>query len=170
MHLPRSFVRLYRPVSLAAFALVGCTAALYAAAAMAIETPPLPASEHAAAVTPATREAEQWLKLLDAGRFEDSWNDAADVFRQGVTRDEWVAQLGAMRGLLGKTVMRELRTTDFSTSVRGGPTGEYVTVAYLTQFEKAPPALETIITARGTDGNWHIAGYNIGAPPPTPAR
>jgi len=153
-----------------AIAALAIATGLYGASVMAVETPPVSAGELAAAVGPATSAAEQWLKLLDTGRFDDSWSDAADVFRQAVTREDWTAQLASMRGTLGKTVMRLLKTSDFSTTVRGGPSGEYVTLTYLTQFEKAPPALETIITARGTDGSWRIAGYNIGAPPPERGR
>jgi len=163
--------RLQTLVRVAAFAAGTALAIAVASPAAAIDTPPVAAGEQAGATGPATSAADKWLKLLDAGRFDESWSDAADVFREGVTRDEWVAQLGAIRTRVGRTLIRELKTADFSSSVRGAPSGEYVTVIFLTQFEKAPPALETVITTRAADGNWHIAGYNIGAaPPPDPPR
>src|SRR5437763_5297842 len=83
-------------------ALATALAIASASQAAAIDAPPVAPGEQAAATAPATRQADQWLKLLDAGRFDESWSDAAEVFREGVTRDDWVAQLGAMRGRLGR--------------------------------------------------------------------
>ena len=67
---------------------------------------------------------------------------------------------------LGKTTMRELKTAQFSTTVRGAPlTGEYVTISYLTKFASAPLATETLIVSKEADGVWRIAGYNIAKAP-----
>ena len=118
------------------------------------------------AVTAATEATDHWLAIVDAGRFADSWKDTAGVFKLGVTETEWVTELEAIRGRLGKTTMRELKTAQFSTTVRGAPlTGEYVTISYLTKFANAPIAAETLIVSKETDGEWRIAGYNIGKAP-----
>lgn len=118
------------------------------------------------AVSAATQASEHWLAVLDAGNFGDSWKGAASVFKLGVTESEWVGELENMHSKLGKTTMRELKGAQFSTTIRGAPmTGEYVTVSYMTKFANAPLAMETLIVSKEADGEWRIAGYNIGKAP-----
>jgi hypothetical protein len=119
-----------------------------------------------AAVTEATRATDSWLAAIDAGKFADSWKDAAEVFRLGRTENDWNADLAAIRAQLGQTTTRELRGATYSTRLRGAPaTGQYVTVTYLTKFANAPLALEVLVVSREHDGEWRIAGYYIGNPP-----
>jgi Protein of unknown function (DUF4019) len=114
------------------------------------------------AVTAATDAANRWLVAVDAGKFAESWTSAAEVFKLGVKENDWVVDLDAIRSKLGKTVIRELKTARFSTTVRGAPlTGEYVTITYLTKFAFAPLATETLVVSKEPDGEWRIAGYNI---------
>ncbi len=88
------------------------------------------------------------------------------MIKLGVTETEWVADLDAIRGQVGKTTMRELKNAQFSTTVRGAPsTGEYVTLKYLTKFAQAPLATETLVVMKEADGVWRIAGYNIAKAP-----
>ena len=118
------------------------------------------------AVKAATEATNRWLAIVDAGNLADSWRDTAAVIKLGVTETDWVVDLNAIRGKVGKTTMRELKTAQFSTTVRGAPlTGEYVTISYLTKFASAPLATETLIVSKEADGVWRIAGYNIAKAP-----
>jgi len=118
------------------------------------------ASDRAAAVTAAKEQATQWLNALDAGRHAESWNDAAAVMKEGRNQQDWIREVANPRESFGKSVMRELQRAEFSTTVRGAPSGEYVTVIYLTQFANAPPVYETILLTL-EDNRWRIAGYSI---------
>ncbi len=81
-------------------------------------------------------------------------------------QEDWVADLGGIHAQLGKSTMRELKTAQYSTTLRGAPTrGDYVTLTYLTKFANAPLASETLIVSKEADGAWRIAGYNIGKAP-----
>jgi hypothetical protein len=118
------------------------------------------------AVKAATEATNRWLAIVDAGNLADSWRDTAAVIKLGVTETDWVVDLNAIRGKVGKATMRELKTAQFSTTVRGAPlTGEYVTISYLTKFASAPLATETLIVSKEADGVWRIAGYNIAKAP-----
>jgi uncharacterized protein DUF4019 len=119
------------------------------------------------AVAAATHEASQWLDALDAHRYDESWADAAAVMREGRTEGDWIHDVGTPRDALGKPLMRELKRAEYSTQVRGAPEGKYVTAAYLTQFSKAPPVLETILLTL-QDSQWRIAGYSVGLAPQSP--
>jgi len=117
-------------------------------------------------VSAATLASDHFLAVIDAGNFGESWKGAAEVFKLGVSQADWITDLEAIHAKLGKTTMRELKTTQFSTTLRGAPaTGEYVTVSYLTKFANAPLATETLIVSKEADGEWRIAGYNIGKAP-----
>ncbi len=116
------------------------------------------------AVAAATHEAVQWLDSLDAHRYGESWSDAAEVMHAGRTQEDWVREVGTPRESLGKPLMRELEHAEYSTQVRGAPEGNYVTAAYITQFSKAPPVIETILLTL-QDGRWRIAGYSINLAP-----
>ncbi len=118
------------------------------------------------AVSAATLASDHFLAVIDAGNFGESWKGAAEVFKLGVSQADWISDLEAIHAKLGKTTMRELKSTQFSTKLRGAPsTGEYVTVSYLTKFANAPLATETLIVSKEADGEWRIAGYNIGKAP-----
>jgi len=128
-------------------------------------------TDRSSAVTAATEEATHWLATLDEHHFSDSWSAAAAVMKEGRTEKDWVEDIAGSREMLGKTVMRQLRHAEYASSVRGAPEGSYVTAEYLTQFSKAPPALETLLLTR-EEGRWRIAGYSIGRAPeqePPPA-
>ena len=118
------------------------------------------------AVAAATEATDHWLAIVDAGKFADSWQSTAKVFKLAITESAWAGDLDSIRGKLGKATMRELKTAQFSTTLRGAPsTGEYVTISYLTKFANAPLALETLVVSKESDGEWRIAGYNIGKAP-----
>lgn len=124
-------------------------------------------ADHAAEVTAATEQAARWLDTLDAGRYDECWNSLAPVMQQGRTLQDWTADVSAPRERFGKPILHELQRAEFSTVVRGAPTGNYVTVAYVSQFANAPPVLETILLTL-EDGHWRIAGYSAGAAPEAP--
>jgi hypothetical protein len=150
-----------------------CRSALLAVLGLAAVLAGTPAAaddeaDRAAAVTAAKEEATHWLDALDAGRHAESWNDAAAVMKERRNQQEWIRDVATPRESLGKSVMRELQRADFSTEVRGAPSGKYVTVVFLTQFAKAPPVHETILLTL-EDTHWRIAGYSIERAPETTA-
>jgi hypothetical protein len=125
-------------------------------------------ADHAAEVTAATEQAAHWLDALDAGRYDEGWSSLATVMTQGRTVDDFKADISGPREALGKPISRELRHAEFSTTVRGAPTGNYVTVSYLSQFSNAPPVFETILLTL-EDRRWRIGGYSVAAAPEAPA-
>jgi hypothetical protein len=143
--------------------IVGLAAALAWIPARA-DTP----ADHAAEVTVATEQAAHWLDALDAGRYDEGWSGLATVMKQGRTLDDFKADISGPREQLGKPILRELRHAEFSTTVRGAPTGNYVTVSYLSQFSNTPPVLETVLLTL-EDRRWRIGGYSVGGAAEAPA-
>ena len=124
-------------------------------------------AEHAAEVAAATEQATRWLAALDAGRYAEGWNDLATVMKQGRTEQDWTADVSGPRESFGKPIRRDLQRAEFSAVVRGAPTGNYVTVSYLSQFSATPPVLEAILLTL-ENGSWRIAGYSVGTAPEAP--
>ncbi len=84
--------------------------------------------------------------------------------KEGRNQQDWIREVANPRESFGKSVMRELQRAEFSTTVRGAPSGKYVTVIYLTQFANAPPVYEAILLTL-EDDRWRIAGYSIDRAP-----
>jgi len=109
----------------------------------------------------AEASARAWLGAVDAGKYGQSWDEAAALFRAAITRPEWEAALEKVRRPLGKLVSRKLRGAKFMTEIPNAPAGEYVVLQYDTGFENAPGKTETITPMKEKDGAWRVSGYYI---------
>ena len=105
--------------------------------------------------------AESWLKLTDAGDAGGSWDQAAKLFKEAVTREQWEKALAGARPALGKVVSRKVASRQYTESVPGAPDGKYVVIQYETEFEKKKSAVETITPTADPDGAWRVSGYFI---------
>lgn len=54
----------------------------------------------------ARKSAEQWLSLIDADKYLESWNTAAEYFQAAVSQEQWNRTLNAVRKPLGSLVSR----------------------------------------------------------------
>ena len=109
----------------------------------------------------AVKAALEWLALVDAGRYDHSWEAAARLFKAAVTKEQWRASLGAYRKPLGQLITRTLQSKTYATSLPGAPDGEYVVIQYATRFENKKTAIETITPMLDQDGRWRVSGYFI---------
>ena len=109
----------------------------------------------------AVQSALDWLKVVDAGEYGTSWENAAEFFKNAVAKDAWEQQLKAGRAPLGKVKSRELGLCQYRTSVPGAPDGKYVIVQFKTSFDNKEAAVETITPLLDKDGKWKVSGYFI---------
>ena len=103
---------------------------------------------------------EKWLALLDRGEYSKAWDDCAQLFRQRVTREQWVDSMPSTRAPFGAMQSRNVEIAGYKSSLPGAPDGQYVTVRYRTSFEKKENA-EEVITLAFEDGLWRPTGYSI---------
>ena len=109
----------------------------------------------------AQQSAESWLALVDAGKYGDSWDQAATIFKGAVTKADWQTKVGAVRAPLGKLVSRKVKSAQFSKTLPGAPDGEYVVIQYDSTFEHKQSAVETVVAMLDKDGQWRVSGYFI---------
>jgi hypothetical protein len=109
----------------------------------------------------AQKSAEQWLALIDAGKYADSWETAADYFKKAISKEKWESALASVRQPLGNLVSRKLKSAKYSKSLPGAPDGEYVVLQFDTSFTNKKEAVETITPMLDKDGTWKVSGYFI---------
>ena len=105
--------------------------------------------------------AEDWLALVDAGRYDKSWEGAAGFFKKAVSREKWRKAMLAFRQPLGEKLSRKLLSHTYTTTLPGAPDGEYVVIQYQSSFESKKAAVETVTPMREPDGSWKVSGYFI---------
>jgi hypothetical protein len=109
----------------------------------------------------AQKSAEQWLALVDAGKYAGSWESAAGFFKSAVSKEKWEESMGAVRKPLGDLVSRKLKSAKYTKSLPGAPDGEYVILQFDTSFANKKGAIETITPTLEKDGKWKVSGYYI---------
>ena len=99
----------------------------------------------------AQHAAQGWLHLIDTGEIEESWNEAAGIFKEKVTLGQWEKSITEHRTKLGR----------FTNGLKGFPTGKYVVIRFDTDFENKKEAIETVIQQMDDQNNWKPVGYYI---------
>jgi hypothetical protein len=115
----------------------------------------------AAAVTAAQAAAISWLGLVDRGRYGDSWDSAAVVFRRAVTRSAWEAAVGSARRPFEPFGERQQANASFRTKLPDAPPGQYVVLQYRTKTGGGRTVVETVTPMKDPDGAWRVSGYYI---------
>jgi hypothetical protein len=119
------------------------------------------AQDKAKPETAAQQAATDWLALVDAGKYSESWQTASKMFQGAITNEKWQDALHSVRDPLGKVLSRKLQSATLTHSLPGAPDGDYVVVKFDTSFEHKQSAVETITPVREADGQWRVSGYFI---------
>lgn len=112
-------------------------------------------------VSAAIDAAKIWLGVVDSGKYNASWDQAAQLFKDKVPVDQWETSLQQIRTPLGKVLSREVANYQYMTNLPGAPKGEYVVIQFKTSFEQKPGSIETITPMLDSDGTWRVSGYYI---------
>jgi hypothetical protein len=109
----------------------------------------------------ATAAAREWLSVVDAGHYGQSWDEAAALFRQRISKSQWERAVGDVRKHTGALTTRELESAQAAQHLPGVADGDYVVIVYRSSFAAAPVATETVTPMRDADGRWRVAGYFV---------
>lgn len=109
---------------------------------------------------PVVAAAKAWLKMVDDKDYAASWADAAQLFKDRVTQDHWVAEISVPRAQLGGLKSRQFESFQQMTSLPGAPDGDYAIVIFDTVFENKPDSKEQIALVH-EGSQWKVGGYYI---------
>jgi hypothetical protein len=118
-------------------------------------------SQDSLSTVDAENAARHWLELTDAGDFDRSWDEAAEIFREHITRPAWASAAANARSPLGSVLSRKIKSARYARTLPGAPDGEYVVIQFETTFQNKPDATEFVTPARTKDGSWKVSGYFI---------
>lgn len=109
----------------------------------------------------AKQVADQWLPMVDGGKYAESWNNASDVFKGKISQEKWESTARSTLEPLGPVVSRDLRAIVFTYSIPNHPDGEYMVIRLNTQFKNKADAVETVTLIREKGKVWKISGYFV---------
>lgn len=108
--------------------------------------------------------AESIVAMIDNGQAGQVWDQASDVAKKSVSRDQFVKATEADRAKLGKMTSRKVQgvTRAMSDGKEKLPPGMYVNVNFATQFaSQAKPIRELVSFHLDSDKKWRLSGYTV---------
>jgi len=105
--------------------------------------------------------SREWLSVVDAGQYGQSWDEAAALFKQHISKSQWERAVSDVRKQTGALKTRELESAQPAHQLPEVPDGDYVVIVYRSSFATAPAATETVTPMRDADGHWRVAGYRV---------
>lgn len=118
-------------------------------------------SPDSAAIAAARVAADGWVALVDAGKYEASWDSAAALFRTALTKAQWVPAVLQAREPFEPFGPRTLLTSHYTRTLPNAPPGEYVILTYRTGVAAGRSVVETIVPMKDADGRWRVSGYFV---------
>ncbi|WIG54899.1 MAG: hypothetical protein OJF61_000685 [Rhodanobacteraceae bacterium] len=108
--------------------------------------------------------AESITAMIDNGQSGQVWDQASDVAKKSVSRDQFVKATESDRAKVGKLTSRKLEgvTRALSNGKEKLPEGLYVNVNFATQFSnESKPVRELVSFHLDSDKKWRLSGYTI---------
>jgi|TARA_R110000744_G_scaffold19589_14_gene51626 hypothetical protein len=105
-------------------------------------------------------DAKEWLGLIYDNNYSQSWDNAASLFQNAISKEQWTQQLSGIVPPLGKVISRDLISSEYHTTLPGAPDGKYIVIQFKTSFENKNESIETVTQMKDGD-QWKVSGYFI---------
>ena len=92
----------------------------------------------------AVASALQWLAMLDEGRYDESWQNAAQLLKSAISESQFTLSLEGTRGAFGALRSRSIAGSAYHTELPGAPDGEYVVIQFEASCEHKKNGVETV--------------------------
>lgn len=107
------------------------------------------------------KSGENWLRLIDAEKYTESWNRASLTLKLTVSKAHWNALMHAVREPLGAVLSRKLLEQRLAKNPKGLPKGDYMILFFQTDFSKKKNAHELVTQVLESDGKWRVLTYQV---------
>ncbi len=115
-----------------------------------------PVATDATPMSEVVATARDWLALVDAGRWDESYRATGSAFRKLNTAQVWASVSHKVRVPLGKVISRSFLSQQ---NLPAPPQG-YEVVKFRTSFANKANAVETVTLERES-GEWRVVGVTI---------
>ncbi len=115
---------------------------------------------HATQIEAAKQAANDWLTLVDAGKYAESWKQTSPFLQSHFPQAAWEKRLNETRKPLEPFVERTLSTTQYREQIPGLPQGQYVALVWDSYFGVKHQMLESVIMSF-ENGVWKPIGYAV---------
>ncbi len=110
----------------------------------------------------ASGASSSWLKIIDAGKFQEAWDLASPVFQKAVQKEQWCGQVGSVRNSTVKVVSRKLVGHPVFLAHEGR---EFIILHYDTAFDAVfengwGAVVETVVLVKDAK-TWKPDGYFV---------
>jgi hypothetical protein len=102
--------------------------------------------------------ARQWLSLIDAGHYVQSWSRAGISFKNSISAQLWQARIAPVRDPFGAVCERNIIDVKRPSTIASLPEGEYAVVKFNSNFANGAAAVE-IVALNKQDDRWAVIGY-----------
>jgi hypothetical protein len=109
----------------------------------------------------AQKAALAWLKLVDQGKYQDSWHESGAFFQGATDAAKWDQLMQGVRKPLGKTISRKFVSAQARQTIPGAPDGKYYVLLFKTSFANKKSAEETVTLISEPKRGWRVVGYII---------
>ena len=106
--------------------------------------------------------AESWMRLIEDGKYSESWDEASQFLRARISKDKWksrCASLTKTSGELGQLKSRNLKKALLVESLPDVRGQQGVILIYESSFSKLGPRSATLEMVLGKGDVWRIAFY-----------
>jgi hypothetical protein len=110
--------------------------------------------------------ADRIVAMLDNGQAGQVWDQASDVAKKSVSRDQFMDTVQSDHARLGAMKSRKVAVVTHTLSKGDGklPAGQYVNINYATEYgSQAKPTRELLSFHLDSDRKWRLSGYTLHA-------
>lgn len=107
------------------------------------------------------KNVENWLTLVDQGRYDLSWEEGAKKFQMTMPKDGWVKIVESWREPLGALEKRNLADIRVAENPPGMPAGQYLVYVYQSSFQNKKDVVEVLTITQNETGEWKVLTYNL---------
>ena len=119
------------------------------------------------AIEAAKAEASTWLALVDAGRYDESWQSTTPELKKYIPLLAWEQEQFTRRVELGALMDRVLTSARLIPPMMDRAPG-FIELKYATRFEASDRVEEVLMVTRTEDGHWHPGAYGFNDPGRSP--
>ena len=112
----------------------------------------------------AVTAAQNWMKMIDAGKYNDSYLAGCDALHEMVPKDRWILVLRTLRESWGPVLSRQVVSQVVKPDGVNGLTGQCMVITFNTSFKLLDQGQEEVVL-KLDGGRWFGAGYKAGAKP-----